>query len=110
MVLFDRVGHECDADFVVLSMPVRAAQVSAYSYTLIDLGVGKGFVLAFVPAKAAENTQILCDFLLVIPPKTVLYGAKMLVFCDLWSGVCAVKIGIDCFPVRSHMGVIHVTQ
>ncbi len=55
MIFFDGVGDEGQAELVVGARPRAAGVVAAERDGLVDLGVGVGLVLAFVPADAGED-------------------------------------------------------
>ena len=55
VVALDGVGDADEAELVVGAGPAVAGEVGAELEGLVDFGVGVAFVLAFVPAEAAEE-------------------------------------------------------
>src|SRR5271170_3343921 len=110
MIGLDGVRDESHAELVVGAGPCSAGVVAAELEGLVVLGVGEGFVLALVPAEAAEDTDILSQLLLCIQGKTVLHLAVLLMFRNLRSWVLARKVGVVRDPVEAHVGMVNVAQ
>src|ERR1017187_7957506 len=97
-------------------MPAGSCVIRAGLHGLIDLGIGEGLVLAFVPAEAAKDAQILSDLLLSVVAQAVFERAEMLVARDvgdsdpILGGVGAIQKVNDSFAVRSHVGAVGVEE
>ena len=61
------------------------------NYGLVDFRVGEGFVLALVPADAAEDAEVLCVSCSLFQPKPYFTALKC---------VCFVMSGVGSVPLR----------
>ena len=95
------LGRDCR-----LSEGVVAAELEG----LVDLGVGEGFVLALVPAEAAEDAQGVGELLLGVEAEAVLDGAEGLVLRDVGGWIDVGEEGIVRVAVEAHVGVVDVAE
>ncbi len=83
VIALDGVRDEGDAELVVGARAGVAGVVAAEGDSLVDLGVGEGLVLAFVPADACEDAEICGQLLLGVEAEAVFDGAELRVLCDV---------------------------
>ncbi len=106
MIALDGVRDEGNADLVDRAMPAGSLKVAAELNGLVDFGVGIGFMLAFVPSKAAEDAEVFGDLLLVIPGEAIFHGAEVGVMGDFGRRIGAVEVVVDGFAIGSHVRVV----
>src|SRR5260370_492321 len=94
VVAFDGVGDEGEADFVVGTSKGATGAVAAERDGLVDLGVGEGLVLAFVPAEAAGEAEVGGEYLFGVEAEAVLHGSICFVGDDFGGGVLAGEKGV----------------
>src|SRR6202042_3051139 len=93
MIFFDGVRDKGDAKLVIRARPRPAGVVTAELNRLIDLGIGKRFVLSFIPANPSEDSQIFGQLLLCVQTEAILHRAKCFMLLDVRARAFASKEG-----------------
>ena len=83
----DAAGHKRRSGAIETAVPARAFHVHADLRPFVVFGVGKRFVLAFIPSPASESLNVIGNFLLEVDAEAVLDGPCLRVAVTSGVGV-----------------------
>src|SRR5260370_33647337 len=106
MVARNSVGDEGQSGAIESPVPSRAVGADAEFCGLVHFGVGGRFVLAFIPAPPAENTEPLVKRLLEVCAEAELDRGLQRVSGDIWNRRESCAGGVVRFAIPSHIAVV----
>src|ERR1700688_3147609 len=95
---------------VEFSVPALAGRSRTQRHGAVHFRVSIGFMAAFIPAPAPENTEPVIEWLFEVCAETVLYGGEQRMGGNFWDCSQTCKVIVDGFAVASHVGVIHIRK